>query len=561
MKKSAKIISVALAVLMALSVLPFAAFAAEDEGAASRVDGWKDNYTLLIDYVLDDTNYASYNYVDENLDAIYNKTTAYTALALYDGAWKNYATGDQSVANAEHLLLNLIEKAEYNFDDGYVDEIVSVLETASDVNDFIQKVNEYANIELFASSGWGTAFEVIGDVTKVANAYQTYRDEFVEAYANVLSVQMANAYYIDLLTYIAENSEYAVLTAAANNLIADINASVESVIEEILAKAAADGADMGVDYIIKLAMNSNAYTAVALKVYQGATSVVDFLWNVSGTYTYLDTLMSAYYFQALAADWAEDAIYGEDEDKALIAADFILTARDVCDDGLYNLMLAENDGVVGKITDKLYGTAFEDIQVNESVNGIIRKVMFDIDIEEFAPVARIIKVYCPVSVEVLDASNKAVYTLNDGEAKLISNAYGIFESFYSEYANDYIKVAFLYDNAVIRLVGTDAGKVTVVMEALNGDTYEDWSFTDVAIAAGENIVFNTAYDETPAYFGSNIEKTDFNDEFVPSVHEKATVKEVAEAAVEVGKDEAKGLAAMIKAFFQSIIDFFKNLFK
>ena len=96
MKKTAKLISVLLAVLMAFSVLPLVAFAETTEnssaGSDSRLAAWKENYQFLIDTVLDDTNFTSYNYVDINKKAMQNEMNAYTAFALYDNAWRNYAT-------------------------------------------------------------------------------------------------------------------------------------------------------------------------------------------------------------------------------------------------------------------------------------------------------------------------------------------------------------------------------------------------------------------------------------------------------------------------------------
>ena len=145
------------------------------------------------------------------------------------------------------------------------------------MSDFIQKVNEYTKLDVFESAGWSKTFEVIGDVVKIANAYQTYRDKFIEAYARVLSVQMANAYYIDMLSYIVENTEYDILRQAAQKLIDDINASVEDALMQIAAQAAEDGANVGLEYLAKLALNSNAYTAVALKVLVPSASLVNLL--------------------------------------------------------------------------------------------------------------------------------------------------------------------------------------------------------------------------------------------------------------------------------------------
>lgn len=564
MRRTAKIVSVVLAVLMALSLIPFAAFAtANTDDAADRVAGWKANYQLFLDTITDDSNYTSWNYVDQNKKALNNSLNAMTAFALYDEAWRNYATKEVSVANAEKILLGLIEKAEYTFDDGYVDEIVKVLETAQDVNDFLQKANKYLDIELLKSNGWSTTFEVIGAVVDVANAYQNYRDQFIAAYANVLSVQMANVYYIDMLQYISANTDNAVIRQAADKLIADIQMSVEDVIQEIIAKAAGDGVEKGLMTAANIAMNSNAYTAVALKVYNGAKSVADFLWNTGDQANLIDTLLTSYDLQALVADWTDAALAGDNDEKALIAVDMLLTTRTICENVLYNLKLAENDGVIGKIKSQLYGTVYEDIEINLAAIDAIRAAMFDQDVASFQKVERAIYAYCPVDVQILNADNSGVYTLKDGRVTNESTDSGIYVSVYSEYAKDYLKIAYLYDAYKVRLSGTADGTVTLIMDVLNADgSVSDWSFTDRAVAAGTKIVFDTAFDGTPYYLASDTDaKTYFNDDFVPSKHPEVSAKDVADAVVNVGKKEAKGFAQMIKEFFQKLFASFANLFK
>ena len=559
MNKTAKIISVILAVVMALSVLPFAAFAAEDD--AERVASWKANYSLLLEEVFDNANFTSWSYVDQNKKAIDNTMAVYTAFALYDGAWINYASKSIEKDDAEKILLALIEKADYDFDDGYVDEIVKVLETAQDVNDFIQKVNDYTKLDVFESAGWSKTFEVIGDVVKIANAYQTYRDKFIEAYARVLSVQMANAYYIDRLNYIVENTEYDILKQAAEKLIGDINASVEDALMTVAAEAAEDGANVGLEYLAKLALNSNAYTAVALKVYQTATSIADALWNTGDQYPLIDTVKTAYYFQSDIADWAKDALAGDDAEKAAIAVSFALTAREISEDALYNLKLAENQGVINKIKNKLYGTVYNDIEVNKAALDTIRTMFFDVAPANMKAVKRVLTIYCPVDVQLLNGSN-VIYTFADGKEDIDSNAYGVFRSVYSEYAKTYHKVAFLYDTYRVRLVGTGEGYVTLIMDALKDGAIEDWSFTDRKVDKDTKIVFDTDYAGTPYYVASDANGTvAFNDDFVPSEQKEVTAKDVITATTEVGKEEAKSFIDKIMDFFRSLFDKIFSIFK
>ena len=551
MKKTAKIISIVLAVVMMACMVPFTAFA--DDAADERITGWKENYSMLLDTLLDNSNYTSWEYVDVNSKALSSTMNVYTAFALYDSAWRNYATHNVSVENAKQILLGLIGRAEYDFDDGYVDEIVSVLETAQNVNDFIQKVNQFTNIELFASSGWSTAFEVIGDVTKIANAYQNYRDQFIEAYARVLSVQMANAYYIDMLQYIIDNSNNQDLRTAAQELIANINSSVEDVIEDILAGAAGDGVDVGVDYLLRLALNSNAYTAVALKIYQGAKSVADFLWNTGELYNYMDTLVIAYDFQSLVSDWTAASLDGEDTDKAVIAVDLLLTARTISEEALRNFKVAQSNCAVGKIKSALYGNIYEDIEINIAAINAMREILFG-EPDSFRKIVRVLYIYCPVDVQIRDADGRLLYTLSDGSSVTEENDYGKFVSVYSEYDEDYLKVVFLYDTFTVRLVGTGDGSVTMIMDVLQEDgAVEDWSFTDRSIFADGTIEFNTAFEDVPYYEASDrVGKIAFNDEFIPSVHPQPSAAEVAGAVVTVTKHEVKSFADIIRELFQKL---------
>lgn len=565
MKKTAKFLSVALALIMALTVLPFAAFAAEKEDELEAVvNGWNENYGLLEEEVLDNTKYVSWQYVDQNMKAINNTMAAYTAFALYDNAWINYASQTLNVEDAEQILLALIEKADFEFNDGYVDEIISILETAKDVNDFIQKVNDYIPLDFTQTEGWGTAFEVIGDVVKIGNAYQNYRDQFIAAYAKFLSVQMANAYYIDMLQYIVEKNSYSVLTKAAQNLIDDIEKSVNDAIAEIVAKIAEDGASLGTEYLLKLAANSNAYTAVALKVYQTGTSVADFLWNTSDQFALIDTVKTAYYFQSDIAEWTKLALKGEDAEKASIAMRIAITARAVSEEALYNLKLAENEGAINKIKNKLYGTVYNNIEVNLATLDTIKNIMFNTPAEDMKEIKRVLTIYCPVDVELLKNGN-AFYTLCDGSEALVSNEYGVFVSVYSEYAKTYHKIAFLYDADMVRLAGKAEGYVTVIMDLLENGVKNDWSFTDVKVNNGKLIVFNTEFKGTPVYTtsdGTSVVK--FNDKFVPSEQPEVTVKDVVTATTDVAKEEGKSFLDKIKAFFEDffakISAFFSNLF-
>lgn len=570
MKKTAKLVSILLAVLMAFTALPFAAFAETTEtvapGSDNRLETWKENYQFLIDTVLDDTNFTSYNYVDINKKAMQTEMDAYTALALYDNAWRNYATKEINVENAKKILLALIDEAQFDINDGYVDEFVKVLETASDANDFIQKVNKYLKNDTIASEEWSDVFKYLNIAIDVANAYQTYRDKLIEAYARVLAVRQANGTYIDFLTFIADNASNESLKAAAVYLRDTMNDSLEDQLKLIIAEIAKDGATVGVNYVLDIAVNSNVYTAAADKIYGIGKKLADFLWNTSEKYEVLDALKCAYEFQALAADWAGAKLDGEDADAAVYAFGIVLTARDISEDALFNLKKAESDGVVGKVKNKLYGTVYNDIEVSKASLSLIKSVMFAEDLSGAKKVVAGLNIFCPVNVDITTKLNAKLFALADGTEAAEINEFGAFSAVYSEYSKEYLKVAFLFDDYRVKLTGTAEGYVTLKMDVLEADgTINDWSFTDVKVNAGDTMVFDTTAVDAPFYTfakkDGGIEKISFNDEFVESEQKEVTAKDVIDATVDVGKDEAKSFAQKIKEFFQKLFDSIFKIFK
>ncbi len=431
------------------------------------------------------------------------------------------------IADAEEILLAIIERAEYSFDDGYVDEIIKVLETASDVNDFMQKVNQYANIEMFASSGWSTAFDVINGVIKVGNAYQDYRDKFVKAYAEALSVQMANAYYIDMLQYVADNTAYSVLATAARNLIAKMEASVESVLAEIAGGAAGDGANMAFEYLAKLALNTNVYTATALKVYQIGTSIADVLWNTGDLYTLIDTVKTTYYFQSDLANYTAAALAGDNADKKAISVDMMLTTRAISEQALYNYKLAENKGIITAIKNKLYKTVYNDTEMMIAAVDVMREILFG---DDNAAYVGSLYVYGPASVYAI------------GKAK----------SVVSDYSGETLTAVFVTD-AAATVTATADGKVTVAVANADGIKY-----ADETLAAGDVIAVSTASDnytvkgETKALVAEIVEET-----------VKPTAGDVVDATTEVVKETVKksSFAKWISDLFAKIGEFFSKLFK
>ena len=518
MRKLNKALAVLLAVILSLSVCTVAVFAADVPAAY-------DPY--VVDTLLDNGNYTSWNYVNINENKMNQTMDVLTAFALYDQAWKNYATKEVNVADAEAILLGLIEKAEYSFDDGYVDEIIKVLETAEDVNDFIQKVNKYAKIEVFASEGWGTAFDVINGVIKVGNAYQEYRDKFVKAYAEVLSVQMANAYYIDMLQYVADNTAYSVLATAARNLIAKMEASVESVLADLAAEAAGDGANMAFEYLAKLALDTNVYTATALKVYQIGTSIADVLWNTGDLYTLIDTVKTTYYFQSDLADYTAAALDGDDTDKQAISVDMMLTTRAISEQALYNYKLAENKGIITAIKNKLYKTVYNDTEMMIAAIDVMRGILFG---DDNAAYVGSLYVYGPAAVNAI------------GKSKTVT----------SDYSGETLTAVFVTD-AAATVTATADGKVTVAVANAEGTKY-----AAETLAAGDVIAVSTASDSYTVKGETKPLAEEIKEETV-----KPTTGDVVDATTEVVKETVKksSFAKWISDFFAKIAAFFTNLFK
>ena len=87
-----KVLAVAMALVMLLCVVPFAAFADEPEAelvsSETRVDGWNQNFGIIIDRILDNESSAHWKYVCENNEELANTMLTYTVFALYDDAWK-----------------------------------------------------------------------------------------------------------------------------------------------------------------------------------------------------------------------------------------------------------------------------------------------------------------------------------------------------------------------------------------------------------------------------------------------------------------------------------------
>jgi hypothetical protein len=190
-----KILAVILALVMAFSCAYVLAAADEAEPATTdeKVTAWKANLAPVIELLKRNESSTHWKYVAENNKNLSDTMLTYTIFALYDDAWKNGFDKSVSVETAEKVLVSLIEKIDANFGDSKVAEIIKVLQTASDANDLIQKVNNYVQIsDVVTSEAWTKTFKYIGYAIKIGNEYENERDRVIEAVARILSVQAAN---------------------------------------------------------------------------------------------------------------------------------------------------------------------------------------------------------------------------------------------------------------------------------------------------------------------------------------------------------------------------------
>ncbi len=570
---SKKILAIVLATVMMFAAIPMASFSAEDATAtdAARVDAWEANYELLLNKVLVNEESTHWNYVVQNNESIAQEMMVYTAFALYDDAWQNAFDGSVSVTKAEEVLVSLIEKVDAQVGDSKLDEIIAVLQTAQDVNDFIQKVNEYVEIsDVLTSDAWSSAFTYLGYAQTLAEIWQTEREVLIEAYARILSVQAANAYYLDFLQYVASNCTYSVVRDAASNLIADITTSIDELINDIMLQAAGNTGAEVVDVALRIAAESNAYTAVALKVYNTGTSVADALWNTSDQYAIMDQLITTFYAESVAADWAQAILDSRateaDAEKGVFAVNALLTLREIGAKSLYDLKAAQAQGVIGRIKDQINKSVHCEYVAEMKLYKIIRQQLFEASVSQYKKVNAIVVSFGPSELSACDASNNVLYRVPYGNEYISESSCGVFGESYNEYSRDYVKVALLYDNvAVAKLYGMTNSKVTLIMDVITDAGIEDYSFTDVAVSTGTEVFVPVIFTGFPLYTVTDANKTvvvGMNDDFVYPVENEATTQAVTQAVVNIAIEDTNESFAQLKNLIESFLKrLFEGLFK
>ncbi|MCD7826988.1 MAG: hypothetical protein LUG85_00405 [Clostridiales bacterium] len=572
-----KVISLVLAVLMCCTVFPLAAFAEDTTDdtvseeisatAEETVAAWEANYAVLLDTLMNGENYAHYQYVIDNNEDIQNTMAVYTAFGLYDNSWKNYFTQEVNIDTCKQILMAMIEEYTYEMSNSYVDSIVEALQYASDAADFIEKLNGYVSdysdvLDFVSSQEWSTVFQVVDVLIEVGQTWQNIRSGLIEAYSQIMSVQLANGYYIEMLEYVAENTTYEPMQEAALELIDEATTAIEEQIALFLETATEDLANNGIDYLVSLALNSNVYTATAQKVWSISTSVADALWNTSDQYTLYDALIASYYAETAINEYAvlafDDAAENYDAARTMFATYALISVRSFGEESLYNLLDAQSGGIINKIKSKLYNTSCTEYTANMAALSLTEEALFNTDVADMAPVEAIAYIYCPVNVLVYDGST-LLYRVKDGEESTYTSSLGMAQSSYCAYNDEYIKVVFLgsADEKIV-LIATDDGYVTFVKDVMEDGVVNDYSFTELAVTPGTKITIEgTTYAVTAEETTTEYE---LSEEFVQPEGKEVTWETVAEATKEVVVEETTSLIEKIKAFFQNLIAQLKALF-
>lgn len=562
---SKKILALVMSMLMILCALPFSAFAAESEpelvSAEARVNGWNANFGIVISKLMNNEKSAHWKYVAENNENLANTMLTYTAFALYDGAWKNGFDNSVSIENAEVILCSLIEKVDANIGESKFNEILKVLKTASSFNDLLQKVNSYVKIsDTLTSTEWTTAFKYIKYAIELGDLYEEERDRVIEAYARILSVQAANDYYKDFLRYLANNCSYNVVSTAALNLVSKIDESVKEIIKKEVLNAAGFAASKVFNTAARIAMNSNAYTAVALKVYDVGTSVVDALWNTSDQYQIMDQLYTTFYVEKGAVSWVESSIANSDKEWYEFAIGLLLGLRESGSQSLYDLKIAQNEGIIGKIKNQInYNISFE--QVDEmAFLELAKEVLFKQPVSEYKPVKSLVTVNTNAYVSTSDVTLQNQSEILTGD-----------KGYYSTYLNDniglYVKTLFMSeDEDVVAKYGADTF-VTAIVEKLGSGIYS-YSFTNAVCNSASDVIFNSDISNGATYTSAvngEAKTADMNSTFQYPAYNAVTPTSVANAVIVVAKNEVKGkvisIGDIINKIFEAISNFFKNIFK
>lgn len=571
-----KILSIFLAIIMCFSIVTVA-FAEDanvpetrdaiDENAKEVLDAWFENYWVLLDTLQNGENYAHYKYVVDNNKEIQDTMAVYTAFGLYDAAWKNYFSKEVNIDTCKQILMAMIEEYAYEMGISYVDYVIEGLEVAEDVASFLEKLNGFLDdhsdvLSFVESAEWSTTFQVVNILIEAGHAWQDIREGLIEAYSQIMSVQLANGYYVEMLQYVADHTEYEPMKTAALQLIEEATTAIEEQIAFFLNEATQDLQNQGIDMLLNLAAESNVYTATAKKVFNIGGSVADVLWNTSDQYVLFDALIASYHAENAILEYAFQAYDSTREDfdaaRAMFGTYATISVRSFGEQSLYNLLEAQNGGIINKIKSKLFDYSCTEYTANMAALDMMVKALFETPVENMNPVEAVVRVYCPVNVLVYD-NDTLLFRVKDGEESSYSSAYGMAKSAYCEYNKEYVKVLFLADEDYkVNMIGVADGFVTFVKQIIENGVMNDYSFTEVAVTPTTKITVE-GLKYTVNKDGVD-ESFDLNDEFVMPEAKEVTWETVTEATKEVVEEETKTLLQKIKDFFNNLIAKLRALF-
>lgn len=557
-----KVLAVLLATLMILCAIPFTTFAADNGvSAESKVANWNENYSLVLERLSENEKSAHWQYVDQNKKKISDTMVTLTAFSLYDDAWANGMDNHISVEQAEKILASLIEKVDANIGESKLAEITSVLKTARDINDLIQKVNGYVKIsDVLTSEEWTKAFKYINYWIDAYNMYDKARDDVIEAYSRILSVQAANEMYIDFLQYIVDTCSYSTVVTAAQNMIDDLNANIADAVADKLVSLAVSTGTGVIEDAIEVAMESNYYAAIVVAVYNAGNKAADYLWNTGDLYECYDALYTTYFVEKAAESWYSDAKSSGNAEWIEFAVNTLLALREAGIDTLYNAKNAENEGFVGKVKNQInYNISFEYV-AEKCFLQLAREVLINKSIKDAKPVNTILTVCSSAFVHDGDFSlfnQEGIFSGSNGDSCVLFN----------DGTSTYVKTLFLNEDSNVEFKYSTDAFLTVTVEKNSPYGIEDWSFTNEQIGADKYVTLDTALTEKTfnVVKGEEIIAKDLNDEFeYPDIND-ITVSSVTEAVKDIAVSEARGKVLQIKdlieSFFATIKKFFETIFK
>ena len=571
-----KFLSIFLAIIMCFSAVTVA-FAEETENAEVSdkveensqevIDAWFANYWILLDTLQKGENFAHYKYVVDNSEDIQDTMAVYTAFGLYDAAWKNYFSKEVNIDTCKQILMAMIEEYAYEMGISYVDYIIEGLEVAEDVASFMEKLNGFLDdhsdvLSFVESAEWSTTFQVVNILIEAGHAWQDIREGLIEAYSQIMSVQLANGYYVEMLQYVADNTEYEPMRTAALQLIEEATTAIEEQIAFFLNEATQDLQNQGIDMLLNLAAESNVYTATAKKIFNIGGSVADVLWNTSDQYVLFDALIASYYAENAILDYAlkayDTSAENYDAARAMFGTYATISVRSFGEQSLYNLLEAQNGGIINKIKSKLFDYSCTEYTANMAVLDMMVDALFETPVAEMTPIESVVRIYCPVNTLVYD-NDTLLFRVKDGEESSYKSAYGMAKSAYCEYNKEYVKVLFLADEDYkINMIGVDDGYVTFMKYVLENGVMNDYSFTEVAVTPTTKIVVE-GLKYTVNKDGAE-EEFDLNDVFVMPEAKEVTWETVTEATKEVVEEETKSLIERIKEFFNNLFAKIRALF-